>query len=198
MPRWYPDEEELVEGRAKVLLKAPRGPGSLFGFGRAEVEVYDDVGQTVAVRLKLPVIVLHGATPLLLGAGELTQYELAAPLGAWVPRLAADRVRPSEDLTQAQTADRVNAFAQQSANAAIEFFRQAAQLCEDPSDLVPILPLGTYVSVLFAGEAARLRRAAADMGLAPALGVPQLGAAIVSALREAGVPELTPGLPSPP
>lgn len=187
--RWSPEDEELVEGRTKVLTKAPAGPGRLFGMGRVEVEMYDSSGGSVALRFRTPVLVLHGGLPVLLGHGVMEQYSLAAPLGALVPRIGANRVSAvGASVSPEAVADSVNRALQECAHGAIELFQKVAPYCADPADAIAVLPLGVYVSFLYRGTCGQAWLASDLLRTTAGLGVADLGEAMRTALSDAGVP----------
>lgn len=182
--RWSPADEELVEGKAKVLTRAPTGPGRLFGMGRVDVEMFDSVGRSLALRIIVPVLVLHGAMPVLLGHGLMEQYSVAAPLGALVPTIDSSRIVETD--TPQVVADSLNRAMRECAFRAIELFRVASHYCADPSDAVAMLPLGTYVSFLFRSSCDKAWDTSDKLRTTPGLGVSDLGTVLASVLSDAG------------
>ncbi len=97
-------------------------------------------GQAV-MSVVLPACVMQAVTPCLLKAGSLDSYELRWPLAAWVPTVADAGFR-SPDPT---VCSEVNARVARVASDALRAFADVAPHLLFPGDVLPALPLGTYV-----------------------------------------------------
>lgn len=122
-----------------------------------------------------PACVLQAALPQLLSSGLIEGYEVARPLAAWVPTVADEGFAPGDPGVPA----RVNAAAREAARASLDLFRRSSGHMLFPGDLVPILPMGTYVTF-------RLRCRLDDLvpslpAMVPAAGVAELRFALAAA-----------------
>lgn len=99
-----------------------------------------DSGQLV-LSVALPACVMQAITPHLLGAGSLDSYELRWPLAAWVPTVADAGFRSRDP----SVCSEVNARVARAAAEALRAFADAAPHLLFPGDVLPALPMGTYV-----------------------------------------------------
>jgi hypothetical protein len=160
------------EGRDRILGRR------FFQHGQVSLAGLDKDGRKAALRICIPCCLMHAATPVLLGAGVIDGYEVMNPMSVWLPALSEERFKE-----QGQDAVRtVNREVRQSAERAAQMFRDAGRLLKDPSDLVPLLPMGTYVTFLYRCRVDALADVLTGLDAMPVAGVKELRYAVASVL----------------
>jgi hypothetical protein len=168
--------DEVLSGTGRVHR--------IFEHGGVQVLESDADSRQAAFRMSMPVSVVQTVSPALLGAGMMDQYVLASPLSAWIPSLAADRVKPELSERDPEVARRLNSAVQAKAYEVLELFRTLSQAVVDPSDLIPMLPLGTYVKFRFRCRVDDLPKALSELERSAVAGVGEFRYALASALAE--------------
>jgi len=156
-----------------------------FQHGSVQVQTADADSRKAAFQVSMPASVAQAVTPALMGAGVLDQYVLMNPLAAWVPSMGPDRMRPGVLVQDPEIADRVNLAVRQQVRTVLDLFRDLSLAMVDPSDLIPMLPLGVYVSFRFRCGVDSLVRALDELGRTDGVaGVAEFRFALSAALAE--------------
>lgn len=153
-----------------------------FEHGRVTLVSADRSSRMAAFSASLPASLVQAAMPALLGAGIVDKYELMNPMSAWIPALGEDRFRPGLEPT---APDAVNQAVRTQVMEALSLFRSLAQVLVDPSDLIPMLPMGTYVTFRLRCSVDKLAVALEELERAAVAGVPEFRFALAGALAEA-------------
>lgn len=117
-----------------------------FEFGEVTFEERDFPSRQAAIRICMPCCLFEAVTPSLLGAGVIDQYKVREPMAVWMPKFSAERMHPNAEQILDSSLERLNMTLRASAEGIIETFQSLSFLVTDPSDLIPLLPLGVYVT----------------------------------------------------
>jgi len=149
-----------------MMLKA-----CFFTHGEVCVTEEDRESGQAVLSVVVPACVMQAVTPSLLGAGLIEGYEIRSPLAAWVPTVEDAGFRSRDPAV----CSAVNAGVRAAAQAALEAFAAAKARLLFPADVLPVLPMGTYVRFRLRCSVDGLVRSLESMG----------GAAGVAELRHA-------------
>lgn len=126
----------------------PVDSSQFFEYGKVVLEDTDPVGRTASIAISMPNCLFQAITPSLLGAGFIDNFKVSEPLAVWIPQVTKERL--SFMGTQLDQADaRINTAIAHQMSVVAQTFAKVSQLLTNPADLVPMLPLGTYVSLRF-------------------------------------------------
>lgn len=151
-----------------------------FERGAVEVVSCDKVSRQAAFQVTLPASLVQTVTPALLGSGIIDQYVLSNPVAAWIPVLDRDRFRD----VGPGVPEYVNLAVKEKVMETLTLFNGLAQVVKDPSDLIPMLPLGTYVTFRLRCTVDKLAPALEELESAPVAGVGEFRYALAGALAE--------------
>jgi hypothetical protein len=117
---------------------------TFFEDGKVELELFDLKSRQVLVSVQIPNCLFQAVTPSLLGAGFVDDLRISDPICVWIPQISKERI----SLLGSQVADienKINIAIKSQVEILLNIFSQTSSLLANPSDLVPMLPLGTYV-----------------------------------------------------
>lgn len=119
-----------------------------FEHGKVVLEDIDPVGRMAAIRMQMPNCLFQAVTPSLLGAGFVDNFRVSEPLATWLPQLSEGRISVvGKQLDQCHV--RINTAVAQQMDAILKTFVKVSEFLLNPADMVPMLPLGVYVSLRF-------------------------------------------------
>ena len=155
-------------------------------FERGEVRVsgFDAASRQAAFSISMPASVAQAVVPALLGAGVLDQYVLMNPVAAWIPALGADRIRPGVLVYDPDMAQKLNSAVRARVGDVLSLFADLSQGVLDPTDLIPMLPLGVYVTFRMRCRIDDLPRAVLELERTAVAGVGEFRFALAAALTE--------------
>jgi len=120
-----------------------------FEYGEVLLTGSDYKTRQASVSVCMPCCLFQAVTPSLLGAGLIDGLKVREPIAVWLPKLSPERIAPH---VRAQVPDaevRINSVLKAHVDELLKLFTGAAAVVSDPADLVPHLPLGTYVCFRF-------------------------------------------------
>lgn len=121
-------------------------------------------------------------TPVLLGAGVLDRYELRNPVAAWIPIIGVERYVQGTREKAPQLPKIAAQEMRKKTQEVLEFFREMAQTLQDPTDMIPLLPMGTYVKFRYRCTVDKLTHALILMEQFNVVGVPEFRFAVARIL----------------
>lgn len=150
--------------------------------GEVSVKYHDVPSRMVALQICIPSWLMTAATPILLGAGLIDEYEIRSPLSVWFPTIPNDRFIPeyvdiSRDLSLRASEQSVALI-----KAILEWFIQLSKVLKDPTDAVPILPLGIYVTFQYRCRIDAMAEALLKLESLPLAGIPEFRFALAEVL----------------
>ena len=123
-----------------------------FEFGEVRLEENDFTSRQASIRICIPCCLFQAVTPSLLGVGLIDQFKLREPIAIWIPTFSQERMSPNANNFVDNALVRLNMLLKSKAEDVLKTFEGCAQLVLNPSDLIPILPLGVYVTLRFRCE----------------------------------------------
>jgi len=127
----------------------PSESAKFFEYGEVNFEERDFPSRQASIRICMPCCLFETVTPSLLGAGLIDQYRVREPLAVWVPKLSEERMSSHANQLLDNAKERVNMTLRASTENILNIFHTLSFLVANPSDLVPLLPLGTYITFRF-------------------------------------------------
>lgn len=163
---------------------SPVDASQFFEHGKVVLEDVDHVARTAAVFMQMPCCLFQAVTPSLLGAGLVDNFRIAEPLACWLPQLTEERISfVGKQLDQAHV--RVNTGVSQQMEAVLQTFVKISTLLNDPADMIPMLPLGTYVALRWRCRIDDVPKVLHGVQETPVVGVPEFQWALACVLAQA-------------
>jgi hypothetical protein len=116
-----------------------------FKHGEVAVTAYDTDSRAAALQTCMPCWLMQTVTPIILGYGLIDKFKVHVPLAIWLPKLPSERFL---DEYTSQLSDLPSVVSSQESKIVknvLETFVSLSRVVKDPTDLVPMLPLGIYV-----------------------------------------------------
>lgn len=152
-----------------------------FEHGVVTVEETDPRSRQAALSMTMPNCLFQAVTPSLLGGGLIDNFRLAEPLSVWLPQVTEGRL--SFVGTQVDNAvARMNTIVRNQAEVVLQTFAQASNLLLSPADLIPMLPMGVYVSLRFRCRVDDIPKVLEGVQGTPVVGVAEFQWALATAL----------------
>lgn len=158
------------------------GEARFFEYGEVLVGLHDGVGKTASLQVCMPCCLMHACTPVLLGAGIIDRYEIRLPLAVWIPKMSDGRFLPEVVDVEPGMSAKVLAASSDVVKTTLDLFVQLSKLLQNPSDAVPILPLGTYVKFQYRCRTDALADVLTKLDGMQVHGVPEFRFAMASVL----------------
>src|ERR1700690_4251128 len=130
----------------------PSDDCKFFEYGEVVLEEHDFSSRQASIRICMPCCLFQAVTPSLLGAGLIDQFKLRDPMAVWVPTFSKERMSSVAEGMIHNSLIRLNMSLKTRVEEVLRTFRICAQMVLNPSDLIPMLPLGTYVNLRFRCE----------------------------------------------
>lgn len=154
-----------------------------FEHGHVEIEGTDAKTRQAAISMQLPCCLFQAVVPSLLGAGFIDNFRISEPLCVWIPKVTKERLSLQGSQVDNAVA-RINTTVEHQAAVIIKTFSMAAELLHNPADLVPMLPLGVYVSLRFRCRVDDIPKFLTGVQGTPVDGVPELQWALACVLAK--------------
>jgi len=152
-----------------------------FEYGHVLLLGNDFKTRQASLEVCMPNSLMQAVTPSLLGAGWVDQFRVRDPVAVWLPQLTPSRMNAAasgHDLPHT----RANMALKQWAEEVLQVFQKVAQFLVDPSDIVPFLPMGTYVQFRFRCRVDDIPKVLEGVDATPVVGVPEFQWALASVL----------------
>jgi hypothetical protein len=159
----------------------PSDNAKFFGHGYIVLEAKDFKTRQASLEICLPHTLLQAITPSLLGSGWVDKLKVKEPVTVWIPQLTADRMNAAaigHDIPHV----RANMALKQWTDEVVQVFQKVAQFLVDPSDIIPFLPMGTYVQLRFRCRIDDIPKVLEGVGATPIIGIPEFRWALASVL----------------
>ncbi len=168
-------------------------PFHFFSHGKVSIAGHDVESRQVILLICMPFCLMQTVTPALLGAGSVDGFSIMNPVSAWIPQLSDERFHPQYVGTDRRVSPRANRVVSQKVQDILGTFGSLTPTLKDPSDIIPMLPLGVYVQFRYRCRLDALAVALIEMEKTIVAGVPEFRYALAAALAEilSGVPGST-------
>jgi hypothetical protein len=121
----------------------PQDDTRFFEHGQVNFAARDFPSRTAALDITMPCCLFQAVVPQLLAAGLIDHPRIHQPLSVWIPQVTTERMNLFGH-TKAG-ADQVNVGIRALIQQVTTVFEKLAVYLMDPSDAIPMLPLGTYM-----------------------------------------------------
>lgn len=115
-----------------------------FRDGVVELLACDYNSRMALLSLTMPCCLFQSVTPHLLNGGSVSRFRLLEPLSVWMPTLTEQCCKTDQDKAKSFAAG-VNVALKEEALKTIRLFENLKPYLKEPSDIIPILPLGIYI-----------------------------------------------------
>lgn len=154
-----------------------------FEYGEISLAECDYKTRQASVNVCMPCSLFQAVTPSLLGSGLVDGLKVREPVAVWLPQLTAERIAP---IVRARVPDaevHINSVMKAHVDELLKLFQGASNVILDPSDLVPYLPLGTYVCFRFRCRVDDIPKALEGVDKTPVAGVHEFQWALAMVLK---------------
>lgn len=159
----------------------PLDSAKFFGSGYIVVEAKDFKTRQASIEMCLPHTLLQAITPSLLGSGWIDKLKVKEPITVWIPQLTAERMN-SAAIGHDVPHIRANMALKQWTDEVVQVFQKISQFLVDPSDIIPFLPMGTYVQLRFRCRVDDIPKVLEGVEKTPVIGIPEFRWALASVL----------------
>lgn len=167
-----------------MVVPEPLEDSRFFEHGSVTLEGCEPKSRMAAVRICMPCCLFQTVTPHLLDSGTLDELKIRNPVAFWIPRLTSSRFVSS--VASVPNIDaRANAAIREEVDRIGKVFVHLQDYLLDPSDIIPILPLGTYVTFLYRCRIDSVMKLLEGIDNIKVVGVPEFQFSIASVLHMA-------------
>jgi len=147
-----------------------------FEYGKVKVLIQDS--KQVALEICLPISLLFSTLPTLLKYGQPYDYTLNNPLSVWLPSLNKDRINPKILVMTPDVDKDVNELKNRKVEEVLKLFQELSTVTLDRSDLIPMLPLGTYTLFKYRCEIDALAKIHSELKYINIIGILEFNVAL--------------------
>jgi len=155
---------------------------TFFEHGFVKLEESDFKSRMASIRCSVPNCLLQAVSPVLLGAGIIDELRVMEPMSVWIPKISMDRI--DERFRPHFTAEEFNVAIKNSVSDLLKTFQDLSKIVSNTSDLVPILPMGTYVNFRFRVRVDSIISIMEELQIEKVVGVPEFQWAMASVLAQ--------------
>lgn len=159
-----------------------------FEHGVVRLEMLDDRSRQLSVSIVAPFCVIQAATPILLGHGLMDEFHVHNPLAVWMPPIRPDAFKDFVRTPHPDVAVQARTVVNQHVSRLLTTFHEVSQAMDDPSELVPMLPIGTYVHIRYRSAIDSYAEALRKFELEATAGIPEVRYAMAEVLAFALTP----------
>lgn len=121
----------------------PQDETRFFEHGQVQFAARDFPSRTAALDITLPCCLFQTVVPQLLAAGVIDHPRIHQPIAIWMPQVTVQRMNVFG--ASQSGADQVNVAVKSWLKQLLTIFEKLSAYLLDPADIIPMLPLGTYV-----------------------------------------------------
>jgi hypothetical protein len=112
-----------------------------FDFGKVTIISYDNYSRQIALDTCIPCSLLLAIDNVILKHSVIDNYKIRNPLAAWTPKLDAIRFKSEHRHATFE----INEVIRNKILRLLTVLTNLTSVLNDPADITPMLPLGTYV-----------------------------------------------------
>jgi hypothetical protein len=155
---------------------------TFFEHGYVKLVANDYDTRSVSVNICMPCTLLQAISPQLLGAGLLDHFRLHNPVAIWIPQLSDERFSPG--VRHDGIAKRLNIALREEIVRTCKLFEHVSQYLIDPTDIIPVLPLGVYVEFTYRCHVDRILGMLEGIDSINIIGIPEFQWSFAGILKE--------------
>lgn len=153
-----------------------------FEHGSVRLEMVDDRSRHLSVSIVSPFCLVQAATPILLGHGLMDEFRIHNPLAVWMPPIRLDAFKDMVRTPHPDVAVQARMVVDRHVSRLLTTFQEVSQAMDDPEDLIPMLPIGTYVHVRYRSAMDDFAKALEKLASEATAGIPELRYAMAEVL----------------
>jgi hypothetical protein len=161
-----------------------KDPLRFFEHGGVSIVGHDAKSRQAILLVCMPCCLMQAVTPVLLGAGTIDGFCVMNPVSVWIPQLSDERFHPEYVGVDERVGVRANRVLSQKIQGVLSAFGSLTPILKNPSDIIPVLPLGTYVQFRYRCRLDDLAPALIEMEKTMVVGVPEFRYALAGALAK--------------
>jgi len=155
---------------------------TFFEHGFVKLVANDYLTRMVSIDVCMPCTLFQAITPQLLGTGYVDHFRIRSPIAVWIPKLTDERYKPS--VRHQGISDRLHVALREEILKTCKLFEHISDYLEDPSDIIPILPLGVYVEFSFRCHIDQIIGMLEGINNIRVAGIPEFQWSLASVLKE--------------
>lgn len=156
-----------------------------FEHGVVQLKETDFINRHALLHMCMPNCLFQAITPTLLGSGLIDDFKIKLPTAVWMPQLSDDRIRESFIKQVPELSNHVNTTIKQKIDELLRIFIDVSQVLQTASDIIPMLPLGTYVEFQYRCEIDNIAKILCLIEATPSPGVHEFRWALAEVLAYA-------------
>lgn len=153
-----------------------------FENGFVRIEESDFKSRMSSIRCAVPNCLLQAVCPVLLGAGHIDELVIHEPISIWVPKISINRIE--ERFRPHISSEEFNHAVRNSVVDLLKIFQDFSKIITDVSDLIPILPMGVYISFRYRVRVDSILNIMVELQSEKTQGVPEFQFAMASVLSQ--------------
>ncbi len=161
-------------------MTEPADDSKFFEHGEVSLDMCDPRTRTASVKICMPCCLFQTISPHLLGGGMADDLRIRSPLAFWTPTLGPSRISPHVRSPGAEA--KVNVAVRAAVESVGRLFVNLQDALVDPADVIPMLPLGTYVSFTYRFRVDDSLKILEGIGSVNVVGAPEFQAAMAAVL----------------
>lgn len=162
----------------------PADDSKFFESGSVVLELCDVKSRQAGIRVCMPCCLFQTVSPHILGGGTVDELRIMDPISIWVPKLDKSRfIGPAASVDGVES--QLNVALRAEAERMGKIFVHMSSHLADPSDLIPVLPLGTYITFLFRCRIDNVMKVLEGIDSIPVVGVREFQWSLASVLYKA-------------
>lgn len=150
-----------------------------FEYGKIKLSLTDFKTRMVVIDISIPCCLFQTVTPQLLHHGWVDNLRIREPMAVWLPKLLDEHFK--NDVKG--VSEKVNATLKEEALRTSNLFMHLKDFLNDPSDVVPLLPLGVYLDFSYRCSVDSIINLLQGVNSIMVTGVPEFQWALASALN---------------
>ena len=121
---------------------------TFFDYGHVNLTLCDSVSRQAMFDICMPCCLFQTVTPHLLNGGYIDDLKIRDPISIWIPKLTVDRF--NDAVRSVQDIDNLtNNYIKEEIERVGKLYTNLQNYLIDPSDIIPILPLGVYITFFY-------------------------------------------------
>ena len=154
-----------------------------FEYGKIKLLSSDFQSRTASIEITMPCVLFQTVTPHLLGCGILDNFRIRDPIAIWLPKLSQERFTPTAQAFS-NISDRINVALREEVVKTAKLFIHLQDYLADPSDAIPMLPLGVYVKFIYRCRVDDILKLLEGIDGIKVVGVPEFQWALAGVLNQ--------------
>jgi hypothetical protein len=114
------------------------------GDGRVSLIACDYQSRMASISVIIPCCLFQAVTPHVLSNGSISGFRIHEPVKVWLPQLTDSRFNVTPGLVGSISAG-MNVAIREEIERCLKTFDHVRRYLVDPSDIIPMLPLGVYI-----------------------------------------------------